>query len=103
MSVRIRLRRVGATKRPIYRVVVADSTSPRDGRFIETIGQYNPLVQPHELVVKAERIQYWMSQGAKPSDAVVKLLQRGGYLPSSATEPAEASADVTPSIDEAAK
>lgn len=84
MSVKIRLRRVGATKRPSYRLVVADSHAPRDGRFIETVGHYNPLTEPAEVVVKAERVQHWLKQGAQPTEAAAKLLRKGGVLPSEA-------------------
>jgi small subunit ribosomal protein S16 len=80
MSVKIRLRRTGATKRPNYRLVVADSTSPRDGRFIEIVGHYNPLVEPAEVVVKADRIRHWLSVGAKPTDTVAQLLAKSGVL-----------------------
>lgn len=95
MSVKIRLRRVGATKRPSYRLVVADSASPRDGRFIETVGHYNPLAEPAEIVVKADRVQYWLSKGAKPTETVEKLLQRRGVLPK------PAAAEAPPSEPEA--
>jgi small subunit ribosomal protein S16 len=74
--VRIRLRRTGKTKQPSYRVVVADSRSPRDGRFIEIIGHYNPVQQPKELFIKADRARYWLSVGAKPSDTVVYLFKK---------------------------
>ena len=90
MSVKIRLRRTGATKRPNYRVVVADSTSPRDGRFIEIVGHYNPLVEPAEVVVKADRIRYWLSVGAKPTDTVERLLKKNGVLPIEAGAPENA-------------
>ncbi len=80
MSVKIRLRRMGATKRPSYRLVVADSTSPRDGRFIEIVGHYNPLAKPAEVVVKADRVRHWLSVGAKPTDTVASLLKTSGVL-----------------------
>jgi small subunit ribosomal protein S16 len=76
--VRIRLRRVGKRKQPHYRVVVADSHSPRDGRFIEIIGQYNPLTHPSEIEVNGEKALEWLNKGAKPSSAVVALLKRTG-------------------------
>ncbi len=76
--VRIRLRRVGKRKQPHYRVVVADSHSPRDGRFIEIIGQYNPLTHPSEIEVDADKALEWLRKGAKPSDSVVALLKRTG-------------------------
>lgn len=97
MSVKIRLRRVGAKKRPSYRVVVADSHSPRNGAFIEIVGHYNPLSDPKEIVVKADRVQYWMGQGAQPTEVVTKLLRKQGILPAApAAEPVasrEASAE----------
>lgn len=80
MAVRIRLKRMGAKKRPFYRLVVADSRAPRDGRFIETLGTYNPLTDPAKLDLKAERIQLWLSRGAQPSDSVKGLLTRQGLL-----------------------
>ncbi len=78
--VKLRLRRMGAKKAPFYRVVVADSRSPRDGRFIEEIGYYDP--KPRESVVKIdrERALYWLSQGAEPTDTVASLLRREGIL-----------------------
>jgi small subunit ribosomal protein S16 len=78
--VKIRLRRVGAKKQPSYRVVVADSRSPRDGRFIETIGFYNPRTEPSAVEIKEDRALYWLSQGAQPTDAVAGLLTRLGTL-----------------------
>ncbi len=78
--VRIRLRRVGAKKQPSYRVVVADSRSPRDGRFIENIGFYNPRTEPPTVEINEERALYWLSQGAQPSDAVAGLLKKQGIL-----------------------
>jgi small subunit ribosomal protein S16 len=76
--VRIRLRRVGKRKQPIYRVVVADSRAPRDGRFIEIIGQYKPLSNPSEITVDGEKALEWLRKGAKPSESVVALLKRTG-------------------------
>jgi len=78
--VRIRLRRVGAKKQPSYRIVVADSRSPRDGRFIENIGFYNPRTEPPTVEINEERALYWLSQGAQPSDAVARLLEKQGIL-----------------------
>ncbi len=78
--VKIRLRRVGAKKQPSYRVVVADSRSPRDGRFIETIGFYNPRTEPQTVEIKEDRALYWLSQGAQPTDAVAGLLTRQGTM-----------------------
>jgi small subunit ribosomal protein S16 len=80
MSVKIRLARHGAKKRPFYRIVVADSESPRDGRFLENVGTYNPLVEPAEVTLKNERISYWIGQGAMPSDTVKSLLKKEGFF-----------------------
>ena len=77
--VRIRLRRVGRKKAPAYRIVVADSTSPRDGKFIEVIGQYAPRSEGG-LAVNAERANYWLDHGAQPSDTVRSLLRKAGVL-----------------------
>lgn len=76
--VRIRLRRVGSAHQPSYRIVVADSESPRDGRFIEIIGSYNPLTNPATVEMKDDRAAYWLSRGAQPSDAVERMLQKRG-------------------------
>jgi small subunit ribosomal protein S16 len=78
--VKIRLRRTGAKKKPTYRVVVAESTSPRDGRFIEIVGHYNPRTVPNTFEFKEDRILYWLSVGAQPTDSVKKLLQNAGTL-----------------------
>lgn len=78
--VRIRLRRIGRKKAPVYRIVVADSRSPRDGKFIEVIGQYDPRATEGGLDVKAERALYWLSVGAQPSDTARSLLRRAGVL-----------------------
>ena len=75
MSVRIRLKRVGAKKAPVYRVVVADSRSPRDGRFIEEIGYYNPVTDPAEIRIDMEKANEWIKKGAQPSDTVRALLK----------------------------
>ena len=84
MAVKIRLKRMGAKKRPFYRVVVADARSPRDGRFIESVGYYDPLKNPKVFQVDDERIRHWMATGARPSDAVRELLERQGTLPATA-------------------
>jgi small subunit ribosomal protein S16 len=76
MAVRIRLARHGAKKRPFYRIVVADNDSPRDGRFLEKVGTYNPLRDPAEVVVQTDRIEYWLGQGAVPTDTVRSLLKK---------------------------
>jgi small subunit ribosomal protein S16 len=76
MSVRIRLKRMGAKKKPFYRIVVADSRYPRDGRFIEEIGYYNPTTKPTTFEVDREKVQQWIAKGARPSDTVKALLTR---------------------------
>jgi small subunit ribosomal protein S16 len=76
--VKIRLKRIGSKKNPIYRVVVAESTSPRDGRFIESIGFYSPTAKPAEVKLDVERAKYWMSVGAQPSDTAAYLLKTHG-------------------------
>lgn len=76
--VKIRLKRMGAHKRPFYRVVVADSRTPRDGRFIEEIGTYNPLKDPAEIKIDVEAAQKWISNGAQPTDTVRVLLKKSG-------------------------
>jgi small subunit ribosomal protein S16 len=80
--VKMRLRRMGKTKQPSYRVVIADSRSPRDGKFIEIIGYYNPVQQPKVLEIKADRARYWLESGAQPSDTVVRLLKQVNVLDS---------------------
>lgn len=80
MGVKIRLARHGAKKRPFYRIVVADSESPRDGRFLENVGTYNPLQDPVEVTLKTDRVQYWLQQGAIPSDTVRNLLKKEGVF-----------------------
>ena len=81
--VAIRLRRTGKTKQPSYRVVIADKRSPRDGKFIEIIGHYNPIRQPKELVIDADRARYWLGVGAQPSEVVVRLLKQTNVLDAS--------------------
>jgi len=78
--VKIRLRRVGAKKKPSYRLVVADSRSPRDGAFIEIIGHYNPLTDPETLVIDEEKALHWLSQGAQPTDTAARLLTKAGII-----------------------
>ena len=78
--VKIRLRRMGAKKRPFYRIVVADSRSPRDGRSIEEVGTYNPLTDPAEVTVKVDRVQEWIKNGAQPTETVRALLKKAGAL-----------------------
>jgi len=87
--VKIRLRRVGAKKQPSYRIVVTNSESPRDGRFIEKIGFFNPRTEPETLQLDAERAQYWLSVGAQPSAAVARLLKNAGVTASSAPQATE--------------
>ncbi|MDQ2733337.1 MAG: 30S ribosomal protein S16 [Armatimonadota bacterium] len=78
MPVKMRLRRVGARHQPKYRIVVADSRSPRDGRFIETLGHYNPLTDPETVVMDTERAKHWLQHGAQPTEAVGRLLKAQG-------------------------
>ncbi|HEX3039037.1 MAG TPA: 30S ribosomal protein S16 [Caproiciproducens sp.] len=80
MSVKIRLRRMGAKKAPFYRIVVADSRYPRDGRFIEEIGYYNPLEEPSVVKVDADKAKKWIANGAQPTDTVKSLLKGQGVL-----------------------
>lgn len=80
MSVKIRLARHGAKKKPFYRIVVTDSETPRDGRFLENVGTYNPLVDSDQVVLKQERIKYWIDQGAIPTDTVKSLLKKEGLF-----------------------
>ena len=80
MAVKIRLRRMGAKKAPFYRVVVADSRYPRDGRFIEEIGTYNPLKEPSEIKIDAELAKKWIANGAQPTDTVKAILKKEGVL-----------------------
>ena len=78
MAVKIRLRRMGEKKNPFYRIVVADSRSPRDGRFIEEIGTYNPNIEPSEFKVDEELAKKWLANGAQPTEVVVKLFKIAG-------------------------
>lgn len=80
MAVKLRLRRMGAKKRPFYRIVAADSRSPRDGRFIELVGTYNPLAEPAEVNIDEEKALKWLSDGAKPSDTVRDIFSKSGLL-----------------------
>lgn len=80
MAVKIRLRRMGAKKAPFYRIIVADSRYPRDGRFIEEIGTYNPLTEPSEVKVDADAVKKWISNGAQPTDTVKALLKKNGII-----------------------
>lgn len=80
MSVKLRLRRMGKKKQPVYKVVAADSRSPRDGKFLEDVGLYNPLTKPHTVDLKEERVSYWLDNGAQPTDTVKSLLRQKGII-----------------------
>lgn len=80
MAVKIRLKRIGAKKNPFYRIVVANSKSPRDGRFIEEIGTYNPLTEPKTVKIDDERAKSWLENGAKPTDTVERLFRESGLF-----------------------
>lgn len=80
MSVKIRLKRMGQKKKPFYRVVVADIRCPRDGRFIEEIGYYNPMTSPAEIKIDNERAKYWLGNGAQPTDTMRILLKKSGAI-----------------------
>ena len=80
MAVKIRLRRMGMKKSPFYRIVVADSRFPRDGRFIEELGYYNPTLDPAELKLDAEKAKTWIANGAQPTDTVKSLLKKNGVI-----------------------
>jgi small subunit ribosomal protein S16 len=83
LAVRVRLTRVGGRKNPVWRVVVADQRSPRDGRVIETVGRYNAQTEPSEIVLNEERLQHWLARGAQPSGTVRKLMRAKGIGASS--------------------
>ena len=99
MAVSIRLRREGALNRPYYKVVVADSRSPRDGKFIEIIGTYDPKKTGHNSTLKMDRIEHWMSKGAQPSDTVRSLIKKNRKQ--SASAPAESSPEPAAPVEEA--
>ncbi|QUH26259.1 30S ribosomal protein S16 [Serpentinicella alkaliphila] len=80
MAVKIRLKRMGQKKKPFYRIVVADARSPRDGRFIEEIGFYNPVSQPKEVRIDSEKATKWLSNGAQPTDTVKDLFKKNGII-----------------------
>ena len=80
MAVKIRLRRMGQKKAPFYRVVVADSRYPRDGRFIEEIGYYNPITEPAEIKIDADKAKKWLGNGAQPTETVKALLKKSGIV-----------------------
>ena len=83
MAVKIRLARHGAKKRPFYRIVAADSEAPRDGKFLETLGTYNPLLETAEIILKPERVKYWMEKGATPTVTVKNILKKQGFFAAS--------------------
>lgn len=90
---KLRLARAGRKKRPFYRVVVTEHTAPRDGRFLEIVGQYDPLVNPSAFTVKAERVQHWLSQGAQPTATVHRLLHKEGLIGELKAKPRSKRAD----------
>ncbi len=105
MSVRVRLTRVGSKKNPIWRVVVTDQRSPRDGRFIETIGHYNPQTEPSTIVLDRERFDHWVARGAQPSGTVKNLVKAHAKAPVAVAEPepvAVAEAAAADTADDAA-
>jgi small subunit ribosomal protein S16 len=104
MSVRVRLTRVGSKKNPIWRVVVSDQRSPRDGRFIETIGHYNPQTEPSTINIDEERLQHWIARGAQPTNTVKQLAKahRKGAPVAEAPEPAPEAPEPAPEAPEAA-
>ena len=80
MAVKMRLRRMGAKKAPFYRVIIADERSPRDGKFIDEIGYYNPLTNPAEVKIDAEKAEKWLNNGAQPTETVKSLLKKSGIV-----------------------
>ncbi|HQI41640.1 MAG: 30S ribosomal protein S16 [Ignavibacteriales bacterium UTCHB2] len=80
MAVKLRLRRMGKKKQPIYKIVAADARSPRDGKFLEAVGIYNPLTNPHTVDIKEDRVNYWLNTGAQPTDTVKSLLSQKGII-----------------------
>ena len=101
MSVKIRLRRIGAKKHPFYRLVVADTRSPRDGKFIEILGTYDPMTDPVKLNIDQEKVKSWLQKGARPSDTARALLIDQGLLPKESarkrpSKPAKAAAPAEP-------
>jgi small subunit ribosomal protein S16 len=94
MSVRLRLKRVGSKKNPIWRVVVTDQRSPRDGRFIESVGHYNPQTNPSTIVLDDARLEHWLARGAQPTNTVKKLMNASAKgAPAASSEPAPAAAE----------
>ena len=106
MSVRVRLTRVGSKKNPIWRVVVADQRSPRDGRVIETIGHYNPQTEPSTVVIDQDRLEHWLGRGAQPTNTIRKLMrvrqEPGAAQPEPASEASEPQAEAPAPEAEAA-
>lgn len=97
MAVKIRLRRMGTKKRPYYRIVVADSRSPRDGRIIEEIGYYDPLTEPKKVVINGEKANQWILNGAKPTDTVDRLFRENSvYVNNKTSEEKEEVEETTP-------
>jgi small subunit ribosomal protein S16 len=88
VAVKLRLMRMGKKKQPVYRVVAADSRSPRDGRFIEILGTYEPRAEPSRVVIDPDKVQRWLSQGAQPTETVARLLKVAASQPAPAAEPA---------------
>ncbi len=80
MAVKLRLKRMGAKQRPFYRIVAADSRSPRDGRFLEVVGTYNPIMNPAEVKIDEEKTMYWLNQGAQPTETVRNILSKEGIM-----------------------
>jgi small subunit ribosomal protein S16 len=97
--IKLRLRRMGAKKKPSYRIVVADARSKRDGRFVEIVGHYSPMTEPTTIVIKDDRARYWLGQGAQPTERVAKLLKIRGITDADgkvvAVAPAETEAEST--------
>lgn len=99
---KLRLARTGRKKRPYYRLVVTEHTFPRDGRFLEILGQYDPIVEPHVFNVKAERVKHWLSQGAQPTVTVHRLLHKEGLIDEYKAKPRSKRADAKRAAAEAA-
>lgn len=95
MAVKIRMKRIGSKKKPFYRIVVADSRSPRDGRFIEEIGYYNPISNPKQFKVDSEKVTKWISNGAKPTETVAKLFKSYNVTEQSKEEKVEVAEETT--------
>ena len=100
---KLRLARTGRKKRPYYRLVVTEHTFPRDGRFLEILGQYDPIVEPHVFNVKAERVQHWLSQGAQPTVTVHRLLHKEGLIGEYKAKPRSKRADAKRAAAKAAE